>query len=105
MNSRMLQLLFGYLFLAPYLVLFFGFIILPLMFGLALSFTDWELISTGRPKFIAVENYVEALTDPFFWKATWATIRFVVLTVPLVTLGGLALALLLNAVPRRMEAF
>ncbi len=105
MNQRRMRLLSNYLFLAPYLILFSGFILLPMGFGLILSFTDWELVSLGRPRFIGIANYVEAVTHPLFWKASWATFRFVLLTVPLVTLGALVLALLLNALPRRLEPF
>ncbi len=106
MNSaRATGHLLGYLFLAPYLLVFSCFIILPLTFGLALSFTDWELISTGRPRFIGIENYHEALTHENFWKAASATFRFVGLTVPLVTVGALCLALLLNGLPARLESF
>lgn len=103
--ARAEQLFLGYLFLAPYLLLFLGFIILPLVFGFALSFTDWELIAPGAPRFIGLENYVEALTHPHFWKATSATFRFVFWVVPLVTAGALGLALLLNRIPARLESF
>lgn len=103
MNPRALRRLSGYLFLVPYLALFLGFILLPMGFGLVLSFTDWELVVSGPPRFIGLANYTEAVTHPYFWKAVGATFRFVVMTVPLVTLGALALALLLNALPARLE--
>lgn len=95
----------AYLYATPYLVLFAGFVALPLAFGLGLSFFDWELISAIPPRFAAFGNYVEALRSPLFWKAMFATLRFTVMTVPLVTLVALALALLLEALPPRAQSF
>lgn len=94
----------AYLFLAPYLTLFAVFLVAPLAFGLALSFYRWEMLSPLPPRWIGLGNYGEALQSIDFWRATWATVRFVVMTVPLVTLLGLAIALGVNAVlPRRQS--
>ncbi len=80
----------GYLFLAPYLVLFSVFVILPLLYGLALSFFEWEMLSPAPPRFAGLANYREALSSEYFWKALWATFRFVLMAVP----ATVALALL-----------
>ncbi len=61
----------GYLFVLPYLTLFGGFLLLPLLYGLVLSFCRWELLSPAPPKFIGVGNYQEALSSAYFWKALW----------------------------------
>jgi multiple sugar transport system permease protein len=93
----------GYLFLVPYLTIFTAFLLVPLGFGLMLSLYDWELLSIAPPKFVGLANYAEAFGDEMFWKALWATLRFVIMTVPLVTLSALGLALLLNAVPLQFQ--
>lgn len=103
-NAKLRNIAGDYLFVVPYLLLFGGFVLLPLLFGLILSFTDWELTSTGTTAFVGTANYREALTHEQFWMATSATFRFVAMTVPLVTLGALLLALLLNALPARMQS-
>lgn len=103
-RARLISTAGGYLFLAPYLIIFFAFMLLPLGFGLVLSFLDWELISTAPPRFIGFENYVEAVKREEFWWAVSATFRFVVMTVPAVTVCALGLALLLNALPERLQA-
>src|SRR4051794_13199593 len=72
----------GYLFLAPYLLLFSVFLLFPLLYGLHLSLTKYELASpemvTHRtPQFVGDANYVEALHDKYFWKALKTTCVFV----------------------------
>ena len=79
----------GYLFLLPYLILFSVFLVLPLAYGLGLSFFRWEMISPAPPKLLGLGNYLEALGDERFWQALWATFRFVMMAVP--TTVGLAL--------------
>lgn len=105
MNGALRSGMSGYLFALPYLVLFGGFVALPLVFGLGLSFFDWELISAVPPRFAGLANYGEALRSSHFWNSMGATLRFVVMTVPLVTGAALALALLLDALPARMQSF
>jgi multiple sugar transport system permease protein len=75
----------NYLFLAPYLSIFLVFLILPLIFGLFISFEDYELIrQANQPsQFVGAQNYIEAFHDEAFWKALFATIKFVVFAVPL----------------------
>ena len=45
----------------PFLVLFFVFTILPILSSVALSFTDFDAVST--PKFIGLENYFRIFTS------------------------------------------
>ncbi|HZT44116.1 MAG TPA: sugar ABC transporter permease [Chthonomonadaceae bacterium] len=95
----------GYLFMLPYLVLFGVFLVLPLLYGLGLSFFRWDLLSTAPARFIGVDNYREAVGSPYFWKALGATFRFVVLAVPLTVLLGLLIAVGIEAVPERRQVF
>lgn len=91
----------GYVFTLPYLILFAVFLIAPLVFGLLLSFFNWEMLSMVPPKFVGLDNYREALRDPYFWKALKATCLFVVMEVPLSLGTSLLLALGVNCLPRR----
>ena len=61
----------GYLFVAPYLILFFTFLLLPLFYGLGLSFTKYEMASTAPARFVGLANYREAFDDATF-KPRWA---------------------------------
>src|SRR5215207_9563508 len=98
----------GYLFLLPYLTLFSVFLLFPLLYGLRLSFTNFEMISpeavAGKPPaFVGMANYREATGDEFFWKALGATSRFVVFSVPLVIIVALALAVGIESVQNKRQ--
>ncbi|WP_460772788.1 carbohydrate ABC transporter permease [Microbacterium sp. GXF7504] len=85
----------AWLFLAPFLVAFFLFLVWPLVHGLYLSFTDQSLTGAGG-RFVGVDNYVEALGDPTMWRSLGNTAWFTVLsTIPLVLLA-LVMALLVH---------
>src|SRR4051812_35570765 len=102
----------GYGFMLPYLVLFGMFLVLPMVFGLGLSFFRYEMLSKEPAKFVGLENYREALWSPhadgsrgdaYFRKALWATVRFVVLAAPLTVTFALLLALGISMTPERRQ--
>ena len=88
----------GYLFLAPYLVLFFTFLILPLGFGLWLSLMRYEMLAPEAPSFVGLDNYIEAMRDAYFWKAAGATLLFVLLASPITIVLALMIAVAINAI-------
>jgi len=85
-----------YIFLAPNLLIFSIFIILPAMIGIIYSFTDRTLFSFDGANFIGFQNYVTVFRDPFFIKALSNTMGLAVVTVPLMFLTALGLAVLLK---------
>jgi multiple sugar transport system permease protein len=89
----------GVLFVAPYLFVFCALLVYPLLSGIFLSLHKADLF--GARQFIGFENYPRLLSDDVFVKAVWNTCYFVVLTVPALTVIGLALALALNRATRR----
>ena len=95
----------GYVFLLPYLALFLIFMIVPLGYGLMLSFQKYEMLTREPPKFIGLSNYREAVNDPLFHKALWATARFVVMAVPATVGVALLLAVGIDSLPPRRAAF
>jgi multiple sugar transport system permease protein len=84
----------GVLFVAPYLIVFAALLLYPLLGGIWLSLHKADLF--GGSQFIGGENYLRLFRDPVFVRAVWNTCYFVVLTVPALTVAGLALALGLN---------
>ena len=90
----------GYLFIAPFLLVYCVFLVYPLFKGFWISLHDWELVGTYR-EFIGFLNYEDLWYDSLFWKSLWNTIRFVAVTVPSMTILALLLAL---AVSRRTRA-
>jgi multiple sugar transport system permease protein len=86
----------GYLWALPYLAAFAVFLLWPLLKGLWMSAHDWNPLLPSESEWIGVQNYVEIMSDPFFWSALWNTVYFVVLTVAPMVVLSLALALGVN---------
>ena len=85
---------FGYLYVAPVIVWFFGFNLFPMGIGLWLSLTDWNILKP--PQFIGLANYVHMLSDSLFWRSMENTFYFAFVSVGLGTVLSLALAVALN---------
>jgi multiple sugar transport system permease protein len=89
-----------YLFLAPFLVLFVGFVLLPAVYGLWISLFDYNYLLPGKP-FVGLQNYIDLFSpgsrdSANFWKSMEATGIFTVLSVPFLLVVPLGVALLLN---------
>ncbi|WP_222721063.1 carbohydrate ABC transporter permease [Actinomadura sp. HBU206391] len=85
----------AYLFLSPWVA---GAVLLtvgPMLYSLYLSFTDYDLFTT--PRWVGLDNYTRLFTeDTHFLNAVWATVKFVVLSVPIQLVAALAVAMLLD---------
>ena len=81
-------------FVAPFLIVFVCMLVIPLIWGLWLSFYKVDLFGPGR--YIGLRNYQRLLSDKIFLQTIWNTIKFVFMTVPPLVVLGLALALALN---------
>jgi multiple sugar transport system permease protein len=97
----------GWMFAGPALVVIGVFFGLPVLSALALSLTDFDLYALAdrsNLRFIGLDNYVELLRTPMFWKALGNTVYFVAVGVPLSIAVSLGAALLLNAPVARFKA-
>ncbi|MFH1086508.1 MAG: sugar ABC transporter permease [Chloroflexota bacterium] len=85
----------GYGFISPWLfglLFFFGG---PIVASLVLSFYDYSLIKA--PEYVGLANFRMALfEDPLFWPSLGRTFYWAILYTPIVVLGSLLLAILLN---------
>jgi len=88
------ETLTAYLFLAPYLLVFLLFLLLPALASIGVSFTQWGVL--GNPRWLGMANYRTIVGDPMFWQAFRNTLYFALLTVPPLVAGGIGLAVLLN---------
>lgn len=84
-----------WLFLAPCLVCFLGFVIVPTIMGFYYSLTDWNGIKKDY-KFIGFENYMTAFQDEQFWYSFAYTALFTLCSVLLINGIGFLLALLVT---------
>jgi multiple sugar transport system permease protein/alpha-1,4-digalacturonate transport system permease protein len=83
-----------YLFIAPNIILFFCFMVLPILYTFYISFNKWDLI--GEPKWIGLQNFVSLFSDKIFWTSLWNTLYYSVGTVPVTMAISLLFAILLN---------
>jgi len=87
----------GWLFVAPALSLIAVFFALPVLAGLVLSLTDFDVYAIGAPdtaRFVGLHNYAAVLANPMFWKALGNTLYFVVAGGALSVIVSLGAALL-----------
>jgi multiple sugar transport system permease protein len=81
-------------FIAPNLVLFTVFVGIPIVGGLLLSFTNWDL--TGLPQWAGLANYRAMFADPLVGMAVKTTLTFLILGVVPTVVLSLGLAMLIN---------
>jgi multiple sugar transport system permease protein len=92
--GRTREAIAGYVFLSPWLLGLFGITLLPMLYSLYLSFTDYDLLQD--PEWVGAENYVRMFTDdPRFWNSVVVTLVFGLVSVPLKLAVALGVALLL----------
>jgi multiple sugar transport system permease protein len=95
-------------FVGPALAVIGVFFFVPVLAGLALSFTDFDiyaLADLSNLRFIGLSNYLELLQTPLFWRALGNTLYFVGVGVPLSIAASLGAALLLNSKLAKFKPF
>ncbi len=98
--------LIGYLFISPWLISFFAFTFIPIIASLALSFTDYDILSRGWPEWVGLHNYIRMFTeDGRYMKSVKATFYYVFMAVPLRLAFALFVAMLLNTKRRAVSGY
>ena len=87
---------FGLVFVLPAAVYIIVFQLIPVIYGLVLSFTTYSPLSRSGPEFTGVDNYADLLGDAEFGNALLVTGRYVLQVLPITVVIALALALLVN---------
>lgn len=95
MNRRSRQAIVAACFLAPSLLLFFVYRIMPLAWNVVLSFEAWSPLRPAT--WVGWDNYAEMLhDDDVFWTALWNTLIFLG-SQPIAIALALGIALLVNS--------
>lgn len=94
----------GWALSAPYLVFGLVFFLIPLVWSLFLSFTDWNLISP-QYKMVGFSNFLKAVADAKIHKAFFTTYKFFLLFVPCVLFSSMILALIIHSLPKFKTLF
>jgi multiple sugar transport system permease protein len=94
----------GYIFIAPWLIGFFGLTLLPMAASLYLAFTDYDILTA--PRWIGLENFHRMFTqDRRYLQSVTVTLFYVAVAVPLRLAFALTLAMLLNTQRRGVSIY
>jgi multiple sugar transport system permease protein len=91
-----------WLFLAPGMIMFAVYVIIPIFQSMWISFYDWD--GLGQPEWIGVENYVELVGDDSFYTSLHNNVLWLVLYMLALPIG-LFIAIFLNQTVWGMRAY
>jgi multiple sugar transport system permease protein len=99
----------AWLFLAPFAVLFITVFIIPIFSSVYNSFYGMKQsgLGLGAPErvFIGLQNYTETLTSEAFWSGMGRVLGYAAFQIPIMILGALGLALLLDSFAAKYISF
>lgn len=96
------DLLAGYGFLAPYILVTLTFTLGVLFFALYVSFTDYGIFT--EPEWVGLDNYTRAFSERTFLQSLYNVLWYAIIVTPTQTAIAILLAVLLNA-PMRFKQF
>ena len=100
MGNKLNKKAYPFYLLVPAVVVYSVFIIIPFLFSIFFSLTDWNIERMFTPVFRGVTNYLTVLQDKIFVRAVVNTLLFAVGTTILKIAFGLLLALAVLKVSR-----
>jgi len=94
----------SYSMIAPFMLIFFTFTVLPVIMSFFLSFTSFDMLQA--PKFIGLDNYINLfLNDEVFLIALKNTFILAIITGPVSYVMAFVFAWLINELPRKIRWF
>lgn len=93
----------GYLFISPWLIGFFIFILFPIVASFFLAFTRYDVLSP--PRWIGIGNWLRLLEDRRYHNSLRATFYYVFTAVPLRLIFALLVAMLLKPPTRATSIY
>lgn len=88
------------LFITPAAVGFLVFLIWPLIRGLYLSFTSYNLLTPAT--WNGLNNYKQMVLDPVFWNALKVTLEYVVINIGVQTIIALVIAVMMQRLTKSL---
>ncbi|WP_438348586.1 carbohydrate ABC transporter permease [Paenibacillus sp. FA6] len=86
----------GWLFTLPFLILWSWWFFYPFIQSFIRSFQDMNFAAMDKASFIGLQNYTQILQDSEFFKAVLHSLEIVIIAVPIQTILGLLMAVLVN---------
>ncbi|WOC32497.1 MULTISPECIES: carbohydrate ABC transporter permease [Caproicibacterium] len=94
-NKKWYDFKFFLAFAAPTAFIFVTVMLIPFIYGLAMSFTDTNGISSTN-QFVGLQNYIKVFQDKVFWTSMVVTLKYVLGCVVLTNLLAFIIAYLLT---------
>ena len=91
------EAVWGFVFVAPWIVGFLLFLVGPLIASFVISLTDFNLVRPEAVKFVGLNNYSQMAADPLVIQGLVVTARFALIAIPVTMIASLAVALLVNS--------
>lgn len=94
-----------YVLVSPALICLLTFGVLPIIVAAVVSFTNMDLSGLGdfsKVHFIGLGNYTAMFEDSAFWQALRNTVFYILIGVPTLVVGSLAVAIALNQSSSRL---
>ena len=82
-------------FALPGLFCFLAVVIVPFIYGVYLTLTDWDGVAAVK-NFVGLENFAGVMKDSAFWDSLLLTFKYVILVVIIVNVIAFAIAFLLT---------
>lgn len=98
---KLRQSLTGWLFMIPFLIVVFAFLIAPLGYALYLSTQADTLV--GGQEFVGFENYIFSLTDPIFLEGVKRVFVFGLIQIPIMLFLSTVGALVIDVINTRLS--
>ena len=83
------------MFALPGMFCFFAVVIIPFIYGVYLTFTDWNGVATVK-NFVGFRNFGGVVKDTQFWTSLLLTFKYVIFVVVIVNVLAFAIAYLLT---------
>jgi multiple sugar transport system permease protein len=93
--------LWGYVFIAPAVLMYLVFQAWPILRGLFMAFSDYRWIvreTHGWAGFNGLDNWIEMFQDGTFWHSFWIALKFSLIVTPITLVLSLTTAVLISQV-------
>ena len=96
LSRRAREVMTGYLYLVPVVVVLGGTVLFPILKAAHMSLYNHVLIKPQEYRYVGLANYLRLLHDDVFWLSLWNSLLWVFGSVSFQFLGGFAAALLMH---------
>ncbi|AEC02092.1 carbohydrate ABC transporter permease [Parasphaerochaeta coccoides] len=102
-RARLMTSVSGYAFISPWLIGFLAFSVIPILFSLYYSFTQYDILAS--PVFNGLANFKRMSSDTLFWQSLKVTFFYAFVSVPLRLVFAFFVAMLFNRGTRAIRFY